>query len=167
MPWNVSDVESHKKGLSEKSKKQWCRVANSVLKRLMEKGMSEKEAAASAIKQANGVVNVNKGEYSVYKNKQKLDYEVKLVVHQEKAHIVVPVVMMVEGVHSGSLGAIYHSIEELGKYPDTWNGIPVVIYHPKKDDEYVSANSPDIIDAVTVGRVYNTAVEGKKLKAEV
>jgi hypothetical protein len=60
-----------------------------------------------------------------------------------------------------------HEIVELGKFPDSWNGIPVVIYHPTKDDEPVSANSPEIIDTRTVGRVYNTNVEGKKLKAEV
>jgi rRNA maturation endonuclease Nob1 len=166
MPWSVDDVEKFKKGLSDKGKKQWTRIANSVLKREMKKGKDEKEAAASAIKQANGVVQVNK-EYSVYKNKQTLDYEPKIVIHQEKAHLVVPVVMMVEGVHNGSLGPIYHPIEELAKYPETWNGIPVVIYHPEKDGEPVSANSPEVIDAVTVGRVYNTSVDGKKLKAEV
>jgi len=168
MPWSVSDVESHKKGLSEKGKKQWCRVANSVLKRLMEKGMSEKEAAASAIKQANGVVmNTNSGSYSIYKNKQKLDYEINFVVHQEKAHIIIPVVMMVEGVHHGNQGAIYHSIDELGKVPASWNGIPVVINHPEEEGVAISANSPEIIDSITVGRVYNTIVDDNKLKAEV
>lgn len=168
MPWNIEDVESHKKGLNDKGKRQWVRVANSVLKRLMGKGMAEKEAATEAIKQANGVINANKSEnYAVYKNKQVLDYEVKLVVHQEKAHLVVPVVLMVEGVHNGSLGPIFHSIEELGKYPESWNGIPVVIYHPEEDGVPVSANTPDILDNIMVGKVYNTSVEGKKLKAEV
>jgi hypothetical protein len=166
--WAIEDVEKHKAGLSARGKKQWVRVSNSVLKRMMDKGMTEKEAAAMAIKQANGVViNANAGSYSVYKNKQKLDYEVNFVVHQEKAHIVIPVVMMVEGVHSGNQGAIYHSIEELGKVPASWNGIPVVINHPEEDGQAISANSPDIIDSVTVGRVYNTTVEGNKLKAEV
>ena len=168
MPWTVDDVEKFKKGLSDKGKKQYVRIANSVLKRLMDKGMSEKDAAASAIKQANGVViNTNSGNYSVYRNKQKLNYDVNLVVHQEKAHLVIPVVMMVEGVHNGNQGAIYHPIEELGKVPASWNGIPVVINHPEEEGIAVSANSPDIIDNVTVGRVYNTSVDGNKLKAEV
>lgn len=167
MPWNTdADVSKHKSGLSSKQAAQWRRIANSVLKRCMDKGGDEKTCAASAIKQANGVVNAN-STYSVYKNKQTLDYEPKIVVHQEKAHLVVPVVMMVEGVHNGSLGPIYHPIEELAKYPESWNGIPVVVYHPEKDGEPVSANSPEVIDAMTVGRVYNTSVDGKKLKAEV
>jgi hypothetical protein len=170
MPWTVADVDSHKSGLSEKSKKQWCRIANSVLKRCIAKGGTDETCAPSAIKQANGAVmnsNASVGKYIVCKNKQILDYEPKLTVHQEKAHLVVPVVMMVEGVHNGSQGALLHTIDELGKFPDSWNGIPVVIYHPTKDDEPVSANSPEIIDTRTVGRVYNTNVEGKKLKAEV
>ena len=171
MPFTPEDAEKHKKGLSEKGKKQWARVAESVRLRLMKKGKTEKEAAASAVKQANGVVmnaNESKGLYSVYKNKQVLDYDVKLTIHQEKAHLVIPVVMMVEGVHNGSQGPLLHTITELGKFPESWNGIPVVIYHPEDEDgNAISANSPDVIDKRTVGRVYNTSVEGKKLKAEV
>lgn len=169
MPFKPEDAEKHKKGLSDKGKKQWARIAESVRKREMKAGKSEEEAAASAIKQANGVVNVNsstKEEYTSYKAKV-LEYEAKLVTHQDKAHIVVPVVMMVEGVHSGSQGPLLHTIMELGKFPDSWNGIPVVIYHPEEDGQPVSANSPDIIDRVAVGRVYNTNVDGGKLKAEV
>jgi len=170
MPFTPEDAEKHKKDLTSKQKNQWSRVAESVRKRLMKKGVSEKEAAGEAVKQANGVVmntNESKGEYSVYKNKQVLDYEVKLTVHQEKAHLVIPVVMMVEGVHNGSQGALFHSMDELGKFPASWNGIPVVIYHPEEDGMSVSANDPDIIDKMTVGRVYNTSVDGKRLKAEL
>ena len=161
------DVAKHKSGLTPKKSAQWKRIANSVLKREMKKGKTEKEAAASAIKQANGVVNVNSGLYSVYKYKQTLDYDVKLTTHQEKAHIVLPVTMMVEGVHNGSQGPLFHSIYELGKFPESWNGIPVVIYHPEEEGQAVSANSPAIIDKMTVGRVYGTYVDGKKLRAEV
>ena len=171
MPWKIEDVDSHKKGLTDKGKKQWCRIANSVLKKEMKSGKEEEEAAASAIRQANGVVmnaNESKGKYSVYKNKQVLDYEVKLAVHQEKAHLVIPVVMMVEGVHNGNQGPLLHEISELGKFPASWDGRPVVIYHPEDEDgNAISANSPDVIDKRTVGRVYNTSVDGKKLKAEV
>ena len=168
MPWKTDeDVAKHKSGLTPKKSAQWKRIANSVLKREMKKGKTEKEAAASAIKQANGVVNVNSGLYSVYKYKQTLDYDVKLTTHQEKAHIVLPVTMMVEGVHNGSQGPLFHSIYELGKFPESWNGIPVVIYHPEEEGQAVSANSPAIIDKMTVGRVYGTYVDGKKLRAEV
>ena len=162
MPWTATDAKDYKKGLTEKQSKQWARIANSVLKKELKAGKLEKEAAASAIKQANGVVmNVNesKGVYSSYKSKQVLEYDIKLVVHQEKAHLVVPVVMMVEGVHNGSQGPLLHEITELGKFPESWNGRPVVIYHPEDEDgNPISANSPEVIDKVTVGRVYNLSL---------
>ncbi len=104
--------------------------------------------------------------YSIYTNQQASGYKVKEKMHQGKKHLVVPVTMMVEGVHSGSHGPLLHSIEELGKFPETWNGIPVVINHPEVDGMNVSANNPDIIDGQTVGRVYNTHVKNNKLVAE-
>jgi len=167
MPWTVEDVDKHKKGLSDKKKKQWVRIANAVLAKCMKDGGTDEECAPKAIKQANGVVNTNSGEYVVYKNKPDSDYEVTLTVHQEKPYYIVPVVMMVEGVHSGSHGPLLHKIEELGKIPAAWNGIPVVIDHPEdKDGTPISANAPDVIDNRSVGKVYNTTVDGLKLKAE-
>lgn len=171
MPFTPEDAEKHKKGMTDKMKKQWARVAESIRKREMKKGVSEKDAAASAIKQANGVVMMNDNvsdSFSSYKTKQVLDYEVKLTLHQKKAHIVAPVVMMVEGVHNGSQGPLFHEITELGKFPASWNGIPVIIHHPTDEEgNPVSANSPDIVDNEVVGRVYNTEVDGIKLKSEI
>ena len=167
MPWTVEDVDKHKKGLSDKKKKQWVRIANAVLAKCMKDGGTDEECAPKAIKQANGVVNTNSGEYVVYKNKPDSDYEVTLTVHQEKPYYIVPVVMMVEGVHSGSHGPLLHKIDELGKIPAAWNGIPVVIDHPEdKDGTPISANAPDVIDSRSVGKIYNTNVDGSKLRAE-
>lgn len=94
------------------------------------------------------------------------DYQIRTENHQGKEYLVVPVVMMVEGVHSGSQGALFHSINELGKYPASWDGIPVTISHPQRNGGNVSANSPEVIDTEAIGRVYNTFVDGEKLKAE-
>lgn len=104
--------------------------------------------------------------FQIYKRKNDQSV-VRHQMHEGKQHIILPVTMMVEGVHHGSQGAIYHSIDELGKIPASWNGIPIVINHPQRDGNFVSANSPDIIDSsVTVGRVYNTNVQGNRLRAE-
>jgi hypothetical protein len=170
MPWTTADVDKHKKGLSDKGKKQWLRIANSVRKREMAKGKSEADASVTAIKEANGVViNTNTSEsFSSYKTKQVLNYEIKLTLHQKKAHIVAPVVMMIEGVHAGNQGPLLHEISELGKFPASWNGIPVIINHPEDEEgNAISANYPDIVDNEVIGRVYNTEVDGKKLKAEI
>lgn len=94
-------------------------------------------------------------------------YEIREVVYEKRDHIVVPVVMMTEGVHEGSAGPVLHLEEEFGKIAEAWNGIPIVIDHPKKEGVYVSANSPDIIEKNGVGKVFNTHVDDKKLKAEV
>jgi hypothetical protein len=73
--------------------------------------------------------------------------------------------MMVEGVHYGSHGPLLHTIDELGKFPEAWNGMPVTIDHPEIEGHNVSANSPDIIDRA-VGTIFNTRIDDNKLKAE-
>ncbi len=94
-------------------------------------------------------------------------YQIRQVTHEGKPHLVVPVVMMVEGVHSGSQGPILHTSAELGRFPASWNGIPVVVKHPQNSEGvYVSANSPDMIETAKVGRIYNTSFENNKLRAE-
>lgn len=161
MPWTEDDVESHKKGLSKKGKAQWVAVANSVLERCVKNGGDEKTCAASAIRQANGVTG-NEMQIHIVQNKLTLRTE----MHQGRRHLVVPVIMMVEGVHAGSHGPLYHSIEELGRFPAAWNGIPVTIGHPEIDGQNVSANQPSIIDSRTVGRIYNTHIYDNQLRAE-
>lgn len=94
------------------------------------------------------------------------NYEPRYETYMGRKHLVVPVVMMVEGVHCGSAGPLLHSIDELGKYPASWNGIPVSIQHPEQDGQYISANSPEVLERHTVGQVFNTHVDGGKLKAE-
>jgi hypothetical protein len=70
--------------------------------------------------------------------------------------IVVPMVMMVEGVHEGSQGPLYYPADELGKTPQVWNHKPVVVYHPTINGEGVSACDPDIITSHKIGVIMNT-----------
>jgi len=92
-------------------------------------------------------------------------YTIRTEMYDGKEHLVVPVVMMKEGVHSGSQGPIFHSSSELSKMVDAWNGIPAVIYHPKDSDgDYISANSPSV---PYVGKIFNTNFSDGALRAEV
>lgn len=109
----------------------------------------------------------NKNQYNETKKIQSNNYQIRTQTHQGKKHLVVPVIMMVEGVHHGSMGPVYHSAEELAHYPDSWNGIPVVVQHPEQDGQNISANRPDVIDDEIVGRVYNSYFDAGKLKAEI
>jgi len=106
--------------------------------------------------------------YHIYmKIQQDAAYTVEVKKHAGKNHLVVPVVMMVEGVHHGSHGPLLHQINDLGRFPESWNGIPIVIQHPEIDGVNVSANSPDIIEKRKVGRIYNTYIKDtKKLAAQ-
>jgi hypothetical protein len=166
MPWTIADVDKHKKGLSPKGKRQWVKVANSVLSKCMADGGEEATCAASAIRQANGVTGNEGSSYSAYFTIQDNSYNIRTENHQGKKHIVVPVIMMVEGVHNGSRGPLLHRAEDLGKIPESWNGIPITVQHPEMNGSLVSANRPDIIDKAVVGRIYNTRFEEGKLKAE-
>lgn len=164
MPWTVSDVDRFKRGLSAAQKRRWVRVANSALRSCLDNGGQQRQCEASAIRQANGVVgNQQAMEQLIQTNR---DYQIRTEHHRGRRHLVVPVVMMREGVHNGSHGPLYYTIEELGRYVEAWNGIPVVVYHPQRGGQYVSANDPELTDRIVVGTVYNTHVEGDKLKAE-
>lgn len=167
MPWSTDDVERFKKGLSDEGKKKWVATANSVLSECMKNGGTEKECAGKAVRIASGTTN-NEG-YHIYKKiRQDPAYTVKEKKYQGRNHLIVPVVMMVEGVHNGSHGPLFHSIEDLGKFPESWNGIPVVIDHPEIDGVNVSANNPDILESRKVGRIYNAYIKDiKKLAAEI
>jgi len=93
------------------------------------------------------------------------DYELREAELEGVQHWVVPVVLMVEGVHSGSEGPLLYTAEELGKFASAWNGIPVVVNHPQEDNNFVSANQPSLAKEI-VGRLFNVHMEGDKLKGE-
>lgn len=79
--------------------------------------------------------------------------------------LVVPAVMITEGVHNGSQGPLYYPPDELAKDVSSWNHKPIVIYHPTLNGEGVSACSPSVIESQGVGMLFNTSWDGK-LKTE-
>lgn len=83
-------------------------------------------------------------------------------------YLVVPMVMITEGVHAGSNGPLYYPPEELAKTPVVWNHKPVVICHPTIKGQAVSACDPKVVDQFKVGVIMNTSWDGKtgRLKAE-
>lgn len=87
-------------------------------------------------------------------------------------YMVVPMTMLVEGVHNGSQGPLYYPAEELEKLPAVWNHKPLVVYHPEQNGNSISACDPDVITSQGVGVVMNTkwvpgtSKQPGKLKAE-
>ena len=81
-----------------------------------------------------------------------------------KPFMVVPVVMIVEGVLSANEGPLLYPAEELSKVPVIWNAKPVIVYHPDIDEP--TACTPAILTNRKVGVLMNTKFEDGKLKAE-
>jgi len=86
-------------------------------------------------------------------------------MHQGRKYLVVPVVMMVPGVHTGSRGPLLHTAAELSKNPQGWNNIPIMISHPQVNGVDVSATVPEVL-VNSVGIVQNTQIVNGSLKAE-
>jgi hypothetical protein len=83
--------------------------------------------------------------------------------HDGREHLVVPAVVLVEGVLNEGLVLA----EEFSKFHEAWNGVPVPVLHPEVNGVPISANSPEVIERQTVGRFYNVSVDGNKLKGEM
>lgn len=80
-----------------------------------------------------------------------------------REHLVAPVVAIVEGVLNEALLLE----EEFGRYPAAWNGIPVPVFHPMINGEYVSANIPQVLERNTIGRFFNASVSDGRLRGEI
>lgn len=86
--------------------------------------------------------------------------------YQGRQFLVVPVVMMVEGVHNGSGGPTLYTQDQLRQFPEAWNGRPVPIYHPEVNGQFVSCNDPRILEQWTVGQLFNTRFSDGRLRSE-
>jgi len=77
----------------------------------------------------------------------------------DKAYLVVKGVPLVEGVLNGR----YVSADEFGAFVKDWDGVPVVMRHPKTNDGSARVASPDV---PIVGRFYNAELDGTRLVGE-
>jgi hypothetical protein len=83
-----------------------------------------------------------------------------------RPHLVAPCVMLVEGVVNGSGGPYFYPAEENGKNPSAWDHMPIVVYHPEKNGENVSARQPEFLNTRKIGVLLNTQHVDKKLRTE-
>ncbi len=79
-------------------------------------------------------------------------------------HFVLPTILMKETV----MNDLFYSQDEIDKFPKSWNGRPIPVFHPEEDGQNVSANDPDIIEQQTIGTVFNCYIDSNdhKLKGE-
>lgn len=92
--------------------------------------------------------------------------KVKKGTIDERQYLVVPLVMLKEGVLNGSKGALFYPKQECSKNIDAWNGMPIVLNHPVgHSGEAVSARNPEVLNSYGIGQVFNASWQGR-LKAE-
>lgn len=108
-----------------------------------------------------GVVELN-----IHAAQQAVEYTAEQRTEDGVSYWVVPVVMMVEGVHAGSRGPLFHSREVISARPESWNGIPVTVHHPQDSEgRFISAAHPSQVGNA-VGVLCNARWEDEKLKAD-
>ena len=83
-------------------------------------------------------------------------------------HIVVPVVMLVEGVVEPvtSDEPEFVPAAALAVAPASWDGSPVLTNHPAMDGERVSGNHPRILETMQFGTLFWTTMDNKALVTE-
>ncbi len=84
-------------------------------------------------------------------------------------HTVIPTIALVEGVlwPANAPSPELALAEEFGRFPEGWNGRPVMFDHPRIDGEAVSASTPEVLEDNSFGQLFNTVLEGSKLKTEI
>lgn len=80
---------------------------------------------------------------------------------------VFPAVLVREQVLNNNLGPTFLPAEEIAASVDAWNGIPVVIRHPRSRGMPVSARSPEVLNARGAGFLFRSRFEKAALKADV
>lgn len=106
----------------------------------------------------------NTNSFQVNRSQRLQNYTIKEETINNKKHLIVPVVMMTQGVRSGSKGAILHKEDVMANSVEEWNGIPVTVQHPRNQEgHYISANSNGVTH---VGFIRNARVTNGKLLGE-
>jgi hypothetical protein len=100
------------------------------------------------------------------------DVNIEFKTHLGREYIVVPAVILTEGVHvgNGDINAIFYSKDVLATNLDAWNSRPVTIGHPSGESGgLVDPDTPEILERFQIGLLFNAALkeDGKAISADV
>ncbi len=96
-------------------------------------------------------------------NKATVKSGAKIITHDNKQVMVVPVVAIVEGVLNGKLV----TTNEFAAVVEAWEGVPIPVKHPTINGENVSANLPSIIESIVIGYFHNVKLVGNALHGDM
>lgn len=93
--------------------------------------------------------------------------EIRTAQFQDREHLVLPVIALVEGVIWPSNAPAPELVlaDSFSTAPQGWNGRPVFYGHPTQEGRQVSGNSPEILSS-SIGMVFNAGVNAKRLQME-
>lgn len=93
--------------------------------------------------------------------------QIRVATFQERSHLVVPVVALIEGVlHPANTDSPeFVPAEVIASTHRAWNGRPVVVGHPQVGNEFVSANSPEVLQEA-IGYIFNSTFSEDRLLVE-
>jgi 2'-5' RNA ligase len=81
-----------------------------------------------------------------------------------REYAVAPVVALIAGVRNGELVMV----EELSAFAAAWDGRPIPVRHPQDGEgNYITANSPTVIEQQVIGQFFDARVEGDALVGEL
>lgn len=75
-----------------------------------------------------------------------------------KSYLVAPLSLIVPGVLAGSKGPLYYPPEEVQNGYQAWEKVPLVVYHPVRNGQNVSAQHPGVLDESGIGFVKNAHI---------
>lgn len=81
---------------------------------------------------------------------------------EDRPYVVVPMVMIVEGI----LNNLLYTADDLAKTPEAWNLKPVIVYHPTYNGEPISACSVEVVNKMKIGVIMNTKWNATKKRLE-
>lgn len=97
--------------------------------------------------------------------------DIRMGSYQGREHIIVPVIAAVGNIAIRAMGSEGNyelvPLEELAKSVAAWSGRPVVFTHPVGDDGSLhTANSPEVLERLGLGYLFNVRLEDGKLKGD-
>lgn len=84
-----------------------------------------------------------------------------------KTYLVANGVLINEGVHTGTTGPVLYTKEFIGKVSPKGNGKPIVLNHPRKNGQYVTANTGDFLETSGLGDLSGVSADGTDMKSEL
>lgn len=70
--------------------------------------------------------------------------QARRVLEGGRQYTVAPAVILRPGVLPGSRGPLFYPEEEIAKNPGVWNGVPLTLGHPKRNGQFVSAQTDGV-----------------------